>query len=336
MIPCPDFYDPQKVSTVYRVDYAQRSSAAVDYRSRYGIKPASLDIQKNLLLLIDVQNTFCIPEFELFVGGISGRGAVEDNQRLCDFIYHNLGMISDISVTLDTHTVMQIFHPLFFIDGFGNHPSPYTDIQLEDVLVGKWKFNPEIADHLGIRADYGQEILVHYAGSLQKSGRFALTVWPYHAMLGGIGHALVSSVEEAVFFHSIVRLSQPHFEIKGDRPFTENYSVIGPEVLNGPQGETLGLRNPYFIERLKKVDKLIIAGQAKSHCVSWTISDLMYDINLTDASLIDKVYLLEDCSSPVVVTGLVDHSLAADAAYKRFAAAGMHIVRSSDSIEDWN
>ena len=33
---------------------------------------------------------------------------------------------------------------------------------------------------------------------------------------------------------------QPDFEIKGDKPFTENYSVIGPEVLTGPMGETLG------------------------------------------------------------------------------------------------
>ena len=39
------------------------------------------------LLLVDVQNTFCIPGYELFVGGQSGNGAVEDNMRLCQFIY---------------------------------------------------------------------------------------------------------------------------------------------------------------------------------------------------------------------------------------------------------
>jgi len=33
-------------------------------------------------------------------------------------------------------------------------------------------------------------------------------------MLGGIGHALVSAVEEAVF-HAIARNSQTQFEIKG-------------------------------------------------------------------------------------------------------------------------
>jgi len=50
-------------------------------------------------------------------------------------------------------------------------------------------------------------------------------------MLGGIGHALVASVEEAIFFHSVARYSQSDFHVKGDRPFTEHYSVLGPEVL---------------------------------------------------------------------------------------------------------
>jgi nicotinamidase-related amidase len=141
-------------------------------------------------------------------------------------------------------------------------------------------------------------------------------------------------VEEAIFFHSIVRLAQPAFEVKGDKPFSENYSVIGPEVLTGPQGETLGVRNFQFIENLKEYDTLIITGQAKSHCVAWTVSDLLDDIRATDPALAKKVYLLEDCTSPVVVPGVVDHTDAADAAFARFAEAGMHIVRSTDS-ESW-
>ena len=138
-----------------------------------------------------------------------------------------------------------------------------------------------------------------------------------------------------MFFHSIARISKPEFEIKGDKPFTENYSVIGPEVLTGPQGEMLGERNPKFIKQLKEVDRLIIAGQAKSHCVTWTVADLLEDIQNTDPRLAEKVYLLEDCTSPVVVPGLVDHTEAADAAFEKFAAAGMHIVRSTNNLTDW-
>jgi nicotinamidase-related amidase len=174
-------------------------------------------------------------------------------------------------------------------------------------------------------------MMVHYAAELEERGKYALTIWPYHAMLGGIGHALVSAVEEAVFFHSMTRLTEPTFEVKGDRPFTEHYSVIGPEVTRGPKGEILGRHNDTFIKSLQTCDMLIIAGQAKSHCVAWTISDLLDDIAATAPSLARKVHLLEDCTSPVVVPG-ADFTEAADAAFDRFSQAGMHRVRSTDDI----
>jgi nicotinamidase-related amidase len=329
-LPLPEFYDPLQVGTVYRVPYAEISTRALAYRLAHGIQPASADRQKTWLLLVDVQNTFCIPGFELYVGGRSGSGAVDDNRRLCEFIYRHLGAITQISATLDTHSALQIFHPLFFVDAAGDHPAPYTDIHADDLRSGKWQFNPAIAPQYGIMPEYGQKLVLHYAETLEKNGKYALTIWPFHAMLGGIGHALVSAVEEAIFFHSVARLAQPDFEIKGDRPFTENYSVIGPEVLSGPQGEALGTRNPKFIEQLQQFDRLIIAGQAKSHCVAWTVTDLLEDIQATDPSLAQKVYLLEDCTSPVVVPGVVDHTEAAEAVFAQFANAGMHVIKLTE------
>jgi nicotinamidase-related amidase len=136
-------------------------------------------------------------------------------------------------------------------------------------------------------------------------------------------------VEEALYFHSMARLTQPTFEVKGDRPFTEHYSVIGPEVTTGPNGEALGRHNGRFIESLRHVDMMLIAGQAKSHCVAWTISDLLDDIHTMEPELVDKVYLLEDCTSPVVVPG-ADFTEAAEAAFAKFAAAGMHRVQSTE------
>jgi nicotinamidase-related amidase len=331
-LPIPEFFDADKVGAVWRIPYEERAKQARDWALQHGLQPASTDGTRTWLMLVDVQNTFCIPEFELYVGGKSGRGAVEDNIRLCRFIYRNLGGITYITATMDTHRAMQIFHAIFFVDKDGNHPAPYTDIQASEVRDGKWKFNPELASHFEIAPDYGQQMMVHYAEELERKDKYALTIWPYHAMLGGIGHALVSSVEEALFFHSMARTTQYDIDVKGDRPFTENYSVIGPEVLTGPMGETLGTRNTKFVEQLVHYDRLIIAGQAKSHCVAWTISDLLDDINATVPELAQKVYLLDDCTSPVVVPGLVDHTAAADAAYERFAKAGMHIVNSTDDF----
>jgi len=331
-LPIPEFFDPDKVGSVWRVPYEQRAKDARDFSLRTSLRPASTDQTKTWLMLVDVQNTFCIPEFELYVGGKSGRGAVDDNIRLCEFIYRNLGNITHITATMDTHRAMQIFHAIFFVDKEGNHPAPYMDIQASEIRTGRWTFNPALASHFEIAPEYGQQMMVHYAEELERKGKYALTIWPYHAMLGGIGHALVSAVEEVLFFHSFARTTQYEINVKGDKPFTENYSVIGPEVLAGPMGETLGTHNQEFIEKLQKFDKLVIAGQAKSHCVAWTISDLLDDINLIDSNLAKKVYLLDDCSSPVVVPGLVDHTEVANTAYERFAEAGMHIVNSTENF----
>lgn len=327
-LPIPSFFDANKVGGVWRVPYEQRAQQARGWARQHRLEAASVSKSLVWLLLIDTQNTFCIPGFELFVGGRSGNGAVDDNVRLCEFIYRNLGAITNISATLDTHLTQQIFHAIFFVDKDGGHPAPYTNIRAEELRAGKWKFNPALAPRFGFAPEYGQQMMIHYAEELEKKGKYALTIWPYHAMLGGIGHALVSAVEEAIFFHSMARLSQPEFEIKGNKPFTENYSAIGPEVTRGPLGESLGEKKPKFIETLKGVDKLIIAGQAKSHCVAWTVSDLLEDIQASGASLAKKVYLLEDCASPVVAPG-ADFTEAADAAYERFAKAGMNIVKST-------
>ncbi|HEY9767579.1 MAG TPA: hypothetical protein V6C71_03615 [Coleofasciculaceae cyanobacterium] len=145
-------------------------------------------------------------------------------------------------------------------------------------------------------------------------------------MLGGIGHALVSAVEEAIFFHSIVRKSPTRFELKGNNPLTENYSVLSPEVLNTTGNQTIAQKNTSLIQKLIDFDAVFIAGQAKSHCVAWTVENLLMEINSINPDLAQKIYLLEDCMSPVVIPVIVDFTAHADEAFEKFAAAGMNLV----------
>jgi nicotinamidase-related amidase len=180
------------------------------------------------------------------------------------------------------------------------------------------------------------EHVAHYISTLDRSGKFALMIWPYHAMLGGIGHAIVSIIHEASFFHSIARKSGTDYQFKGGNLLTENYSVIAPEVTKQADGAPLCEVNVAFFEKLMSFDYIIIAGQAKSHCVAWTVQDILDRICAKDSLLARKVYLLEDCTSPVVIPGVVDFTEQADAAFRRFADAGMHVVRSTDSMDSWN
>jgi nicotinamidase-related amidase len=334
-LPIPPHFNPEKVGEVWRVPYQERAEDAEKWAKQHDIQPAANDRFKICLVAVDVQNTFCIPGFELFVGGRSGTGAVDDSRRLCEFIYRNLDVITQIAPTMDTHQAMQIFHSVFWVNANGEHPAPFTLISEEDVENGRWKFHPALGHSLGIDEDYAQRHLLNYAKALKEGGKYDLTIWPYHVMLGSIGHALVPAVEEAIFFHGMARHSQASFQVKGDNPFTEHYSVLGPEVLEGPDGEPIAQKNIPFIEKLLQFDAVIIAGQAKSHCVAWTIDDLLQGIYVRDEKLAERVYLLEDCTSPVVVPGAMDYTDEANAAFQRFADAGMHVVRSTDPIESW-
>ncbi len=322
LLPIPEFFDPDRVGSVWRVPYQERAAQAQAWARQHQIAPAQKDAVRIGLLLIDVQNTFCLPEFELYVAG-----AEADNQRLCQFIYQHLHRLTEIIVTLDTHIAGQIFHPLFWVNAAGEHPAPLTTITLEDVQQQRWQPNLHFHNSQG---DYDPADLrayaQHYVAQLSAGGKFPLTIWPYHSMLGGIGHALVSAVEEACFFHTIARQQQTRIELKGNHPLTEHYSALRPEVNVG----AIAPANTALMDHLLGFDQLYIAGQAKSHCVAWTVADLLREIQQRDPQLARKVYLLEDATSPVVVPGVVDFTEPANHVFEQFATAGMHRVTTGE------
>ncbi|MEI7558575.1 MAG: isochorismatase [bacterium] len=326
----PKHYDASKADQVYRIGYQNLASDALAYKTVHALTDAATDKFKIALMPIDVQNTFCIPGFELFVGG-----APDDSRRLAQFMYANLGRITKIFPTMDTHKAMQIFHSLFFLDAKGNPVPANTMISSSELINDTYNINPGVAASLGVSYTALKKHAIHYAQSLERKGKYRLTIWPYHAMLGGIGHALVSIIEEAIFFHTVARNSESGTEIKGGNPLTENYSVLSPEVVDTFNGTAIAQRNASFIQKLLDYDMLIITGQAKSHCVAWSIDDLLTDIMAKDPSLARKVYLLEDCTSPVVIPGIVDFTDEGNKAFEKFRNAGMHVVQSTVPMEQW-
>src|SRR3954469_21771719 len=111
-LPTPSFFDPNRAAEwSYRPDAAQLATAANAWRAQHAIKPSAADEQRIHLLLIDVQKDFCFPEGTLYVAGRSGRGAIDDPRRIAEFVYRNLGRLTEITTTLDTHLAYQIFFP---------------------------------------------------------------------------------------------------------------------------------------------------------------------------------------------------------------------------------
>jgi nicotinamidase-related amidase len=319
-LPLPKFYDEAKVAELHLERAALVADLALDYRLRHGVKPAGQDRFRIAAFGIDCQVGFCTPGASLFVPG-----AVEDTQRTLRWLYTNLDRITGLHFSMDTHRVFQIFHPAWWTDVEGKHPQPFSAIRTEDVRKGLWT---PIA--------HPRESL-EYVKRLEETGKYVLTIWPYHTLLGGVSHALVPALMEAAIFHSLTRMHQTHFETKGTHAMTENYSVLAPEVRE-LGGQVVGAFNAPFFRLLMDYDRVYVFGQAKSHCVLSTLRDIQAQIAATDPGLADKIWILEDATSPVPPPPLnplprdLDFPRIANEAFEDFRKAGMHLVKTTDPV----
>lgn len=338
-LPLPRHYDPSNSANPrYAVrDIVRLQVEADEWQRQYGLSQFGSDRLRVHLLVMDNQYDFSFPTGTLYVGGASGTGAIDDQRRLVEFIYRNLGTISRITCTMDSHLPYQVFFPSAHLRSDGTHPEPYTIVSAEQYRRGEYRPNPAMAAQLGVDPDWLRRQFVYYCEQLGKTGRYQLTLWPYHCMIGSNGQQLAGVVDEARLFHSFARGAANVPELKGSNPLTEHYSIFRPEVMTTWDGRSIpgARKNAELISTLLESDVVIIAGEAKSHCVAWSVDDLLQDIRTRDASLAKKVYLLEDCTSPIVVPGVVDYTEEANAAFQRFANAGMHVVRSTTPISEW-
>lgn len=316
----PDFYEPSQVSQLYLERAGRVADAGEAWARQRGLRPADADEVRVALFGIDVQVGFCHPEASLFVPG-----AVEDTRRAIEWLYRNVGQVTQLFFSLDTHRMFQVFHPAWWEDAEGRHPAPLTPIFAAEVREGRW------------RATRHPEASLEYVEALEAAGRYVLTVWPYHTLLGGLSHALVPAMMEAALFHAAARRRQTHFEVKGTAELTENYSVLSPEVTE-LGGQAVGAFNEAFFQRLLGFDRVYVFGQAKSHCVLSTLRDIQRHAEAADLSLLRRIFILEDAMSPVPAPPVeplpahLDFPKVAEAAMADFEAAGMRRVRTTDDV----
>jgi nicotinamidase/pyrazinamidase len=233
------------------------------------------------LLVIDPQNDFCdVPGAALPV-----TGANEDLIRLADFLHAAESAVTDVIVTLDSHPSVGIERTTFWQEGDGKPVRPFTQITEAEVRAGSYR--PRKTELQG-------EVLA-YLHALEAGGHYRLMVWPVHAVLGTWGHniqprlaAQIAAWEERTQRGALKIL-------KGGNPLTEQYSAVRAEVPRPDDPATQ--QNRTLIERTRPADgeRLVVAGEAASHCVAATMTDLLAEMTPQQRS---RVILLADCMSP--------------------------------------
>ncbi|MGI5076252.1 hypothetical protein [Treponema maltophilum] len=257
----------------------------------------------NALLLIDPQNDFCSPEGTLFIPG-----SPRDCAHTASFIRANAAKIDSIHITLDCHPYHHIAHPIFWKDRNGNTPEPFTEITYADYAIGK--FRP---------ADKAAETRIEkYLQELEAKGRYNLTLWPPHCLKGSSGMAVEKNVWDAVSEWEHERVfADADYIVKGLNPYTDHYSALQAEV--GDPEDPSTLMNFTLINKLKKADRIVIAGEALSHCVANTVQDL--SAYIPPSSFV----LLRDCTSSVAGFEKVSECF-----ISRMEERGMQCVLSSE------
>ncbi|HRK87219.1 MAG TPA: isochorismatase family protein [Alcaligenes faecalis] len=249
------------------------------------------------LLAIDPQNDFCdTPERNLprDVNGhviarptLSVAGATGDLSRLGSFIQEMGSRLSNLTVTLDSHPFVAIERPTFWQNAEDQHNlvSPFTQISLADVKSGKYVPRFEM------------DTVLMQLERLEAKGE-KLMVWPVHCVTGTWGHMLNESVASAVHGWEFLTGRPAQMVSKGACPWTEHYGIFVAETPL-PEWDNTQF-NFTLANHISAADKLVVAGEAASHCVRASVMQL---VEAADDGLIDfdpaKVVLLTDCMSPV-------------------------------------
>ena len=231
----------------------------------------------NTLLIIDPQNDFCDAN-----GALSVPNAADDCDRLSAMIERLGSRINSIHVTMDTHHLFHIAHPIFWVDRNGKMPEPYTTITSE--LIQNGTFRAAVPQY--------QHYAVDYVATLEKTGKYNLCIWPPHCLIGSWGHDIYKPLSDVLIkWEATVPGRIVDYTYKGSNVRTEHYSAIRAEVSDA--ADPASRTNFTLIERLKGADNILIAGEALSHCVANTVRDLITCISA------EKLIVLTDVSSNV-------------------------------------
>lgn len=262
------------------------------------------------LLIIDPQKDFCEG------GALPVIGANADMERLAAFVNKHGRKLEDVHVTLDSHHIVDIAHPAWFVNSNGEHPNPGTVITHADMESGVWN----------TRIPGARERTLRYLKDLESRGRFSHMIWPPHCLIGTTGATVHDSLNTALQGWASTNVATVDYRTKGSNPFTEHFGGLEAEVPDPSDPSTMIDMSPTgLIATLQNADIILVAGEASSHCVKTTVEQIAD--NIGDEHL-KKFHLMTDCMSPVVIPGVVDFTPVADEFTRNMLARGMKVTTS--------
>ncbi len=272
------------------------------------------------LLIIDPQDDF----MDSPGSALPVTGANEDMHRLATMIGRVGNKLEDIHVTLDSHRVIDIAHPGMWRDQNGSQPGPFTIISVDDVKAGIWL--PRNA-HMKPSELGGKSLgtyALDYVQALASGGKYPLMIWPEHCLIGTPGHNVQRELAAVLQQWERTHFATVDFVTKGTNPYTEHFGAMMAEVpMASDPGSGL---NTVLLQILAQADIVAVAGQALSHCVKETVSQIADNIG---EEHIKKFYILTDCSSPVPQPpGGPDFPAIAQAWLKQMEGRGMTLTTS--------
>ncbi len=282
--------------------------------------------KKNAILAIDCQNDFVSPKGSSYEGTLYVPGAEKDCERIENFIIKNINEIDHISFTMDTHQPNSIFHPSFWLDKNGNHPSPFTIIKHEDIKNGIWRaiYQREGEEYVNFIEDLAKEE--------EKNGIifpiYNHMIWPEHCILGTEGWLLHQGLMNAIIkwsHHNPYRVYNA--EVKGDYILSEHYGIFESQrpTANVPSTNL----NFQLIKVLEEYENVFLIGEARSHCVATSLKQAIYKA----PDLAKKFVILTDCMSDVqgAVNGVTFGEIS-QPIYDLAKSMGVRFEKSTDVV----
>ncbi|MDT7514981.1 cysteine hydrolase [Rhodoferax mekongensis] len=233
------------------------------------------------LLIIDPQNDF----LDIEGAALPVPGANADMHRLADWLTQHAEQVRQITVTLDSHASVGVERTTFWQQADGSDVAAFTLITAAQVQQGVYR-----PRHAALTDE-----VISYLQALETTGQRQLIVWPVHCVLGTWGHNIHSGLSEAIAAWELSTGRVCHKVLKGQNPLTEQYSAFKAEVPR-PDDERTLLNRPLMQALSAQGATLLVAGEALSHCVAASVTDLMQELPV---ERLRQTVLLTDCMSPV-------------------------------------